>query len=188
MIDNIAKGRGDWETVLPFLDKLEEIIKQGEALGYGAEDISVVFQDKFPGYKIPETLWAERSSMWTDTQLHTLRNVLEAVHEQNANYAEEQPLVAGILDKSNKAIGHMQALQQGNALVAATVKQLVKMRQLMMSQINADTVYRSAEVARRAESEAQGVAWASAAPLILEPMSPNDPRGVGDLDFISPKH
>ncbi len=187
MIDNIQKGHGDGEAVIPLLKQLEEVIKQGEALGYGADDITGVFEEKFPGYELPEGLWAERSKMWTDTQLNTLRNVLESVHLQNENYAQEQDLVDGTLEKSNSAVGHMQALQQGNALMGATVKQLVKFRQLMMSQINADTVYRAAETARRAESEAKGVAWASAAPRTLEPMSPNDSRGVGNLELINPR-
>ncbi len=187
MIENIEKGKGDWETVLPLLDRLEEVIKQGEALGYGSENIPGVFEEKFPGYEASDGLWAERSKMWTDTQLNTLRNVLQSVQMQNENYAEEQELVAGMLDKSNIAVGHMQALQQGNALVGATVKQLVKLRQLTMSQINADTVYRAAETARRAEAEAKGVAWASAAPRTLEPMSSNDRRGIGNLELINPR-
>ena len=186
MIDNIQKGDGDWETILPFLHELEEVIKQGEALAYGADNISGVFEDKFPGYQIVGDLWVERSQMWTDTQLHTLRNILEAVHIQNENFSEEQPFIAGILDQSNQAVGHMQALQHGNALIAATAKQLVKLRQLTMSQINAETVYRSAEVARRAESEAKGVSWATAASRKLQPMSADDPRGIGDLEFINP--
>ena len=187
MIDNITKGNGDWETILPFLEHLEVTLRQGEALAYSSENLAGVFEDKFPGYQVPEGLWSERSSMWTDTQLDTLRNVLEVVKEQNENFAKEQPFVAGLLGQSNNAVGHMQALQHGNALTAATVKQLVKLRQLVMSQINADTVYRAAETARRAESEAKGVAWASAAPRTLEPMSPNDPRGIGDLEIINPK-
>ena len=187
MIDNIEKGKGDWETILPFLDQLEEVIKQGEALGYGSEDIAEQFANKFPGYEFSDGLWRERSKLWTDTQLNTLKGVLESVHLQSENYAEEQPFVAGILEQSNNAVGHMQALQHGNALVAANVKQLVKLRQLVMAQINADTVYRAAETARRAESEAKGVAWASAAPRTLDPMSSHDSRGVGDLEFINPK-
>ena len=173
--------------MLPLLDKLEQTIKQGEALSYGNDNIAGVFEDKFPGYAIPEALWKERSTMWTNTQLNTLRNILQAAHLQNDNFADEQSQVEGMLTASNDAIGHMQALQHGNALIAATVKQLVKLRQLAMSQINADTVYRSAEVARRAEAEAKGVDWCSQAPMTLEPMSPNDPRGIGDLEFINPR-
>lgn len=187
MIENIQKGNGQWETALPLLNELEEVIKQGEALAYSTDNIPGVFNDKFPGYEIQEGLWAERSKVWTDTQLHTLRNILEAVGIQNRDFYFEQPFVEGMLTESNSAIGHMQVMQHGNALVAANVKQLVKLRQLMMAQINAETVYRAAETSRRAESEAKGVSWASRAPRTLEPMSPNDPRGIGDFEFINPK-
>lgn len=187
MIDNIQKGHGSWETALPLLDELDVIIKQGEALAYGSENITAVFEDKFPGYKVPEGLWAERSELWTNTQLDTLKNVLESVHKQNENFQTEQPFVESIIAQSNAAIGHMQALQHGNALIGANVTQLVKLRQLVMSQINADTVYRAAETARRAESEAKGIAWASAAPRTLAPMSKHDRRAVGNLEFIKPR-
>lgn len=187
MIDNIQKGNGQWETALPLLSQLEEVIKQGEALAYSTRDIPGVFNDKFPGYEIREGLWAERSQVWTNTQLDTLKNILEAVGLQNHDFYYEQPFVEGMLHESNAAIGHMQVMQHGNALVAANVKQLVKLRQLMMAQINADTVYRAAETSRRAESEAKGVSWASRAPRTLEPMKRNDPRGIGDFEFINPK-
>lgn len=187
MIDNIKKARGDSEAIVPLLNELAAVIKQGEALAYSSQDIAGTFQDKFPGYQLPEGPWADRSQLWTKTQLDTLRNILEAVHKQNENYGDEQDLVEGILEQSNAAIGHMQALQQGNALVGATVKQLAKLRQLLMSQINADTVYRAAEATRRAEAEARGVTWGTAVPPVVEPMSPNDARGIGDLEFICPR-
>lgn len=186
MIENIQKGHGQWETALPLLSELEELIKQGEALAYSSGNISGEFAAKFPGYENRDGLWAERSKVWTDTQLHTLRNILEAVGVQNRDFYYEQPFVEGMLHESNAAIGHMQVMQHGNALVAANVKQLVKLRQLMMSQINADTVYRAAETSRRAESEAKGVSWASRAPRTLAPMNRNDPRGIGDFEFINP--
>jgi len=163
------------------------VLKQGEALAYGAGDIKAAFATKFPGFQISDTSWAERSKLWTDTQLNTLRNILEAVHLQNDNFTDQQALLAGIMGKSNAAIGEMQALQQGNALVAETVTELGKLRQLVMSQINAETVDRSAEVARRAEAEAKGIAWATAGSAELVPLSKNDPRGVGDLEFINPR-
>jgi P-type conjugative transfer protein TrbJ len=187
MVDNIQKGNGQWETALPLLSQLEEVIKQGDALAYSTGNIPGVFEDKFPGYENRDGLWAERSKLWTDTQLDTLRNILQAVEVQNRDFYFEQPFVEGMLAESNAAIGHMQVMQHGNALVAANVKQLAKLRQLVMSQINADTVYRAAETSRRAESEAKGVSWASRAPRTLEPMSANDPRGIGDFEFINPK-
>lgn len=187
MIDNIKKTQGDSEAILPLLNELASVIKQGDALAYSSQDIAGTFEDKFPGYQISNSPWADRSQLWTKTQLDTLRNILEAVHKQNENYGAEQNLVDGILEGSNAAVGHMQALQQGNALVAATVKQLAKLRQLLMSQINADTVYRAAEATRRAEAEARGVTWATTAPPTVEPMSPSDSRGIGDLEFICPR-
>ena len=129
--------------------------------------ISGTYAEKFPGYKISPDRWTDRSQLLTSTQLDTLKNVLEAVHIQSEDFSQEQPFVAGLLEQSNNSIGHLQAMQHGNALIAANVKQLVKLRQLIMSQINADVVYRSAEITRRAESEAKGVAWASAAPRTL---------------------
>ncbi len=187
MIDNIRKSNGRWETALPLLSELEEIIKQGQALAYSSENIAGVFEDKFPGYKPHEGLWAQRSKLWTDTQLNTLRNILQGVAKQNEDFQQEQPFVEGILNESNRSVGRMQVMQHGNALVAANIKQLVKLRQLLMSQINTNTVYRAAEISRRAESEAKGVSWASRAPRTLAPMSPNDPRGIGDFEFINPK-
>lgn len=187
MIDNIQKGKGEWETALPLLTELEQLIEQGEAIAYSTENLAAEFTERFPGYESKTELWQERSKLLTDTQLDTLKNVLLASAKQNENFYIEQPLIEAMLSSSNSAVGHMQVMQHGNALVGANIKQLVKLRQLVIAQTNAETVYRAAETARRAETEAKGVLWTTAAPLTLSPMSASDPRGIGDLNIIKPK-
>ena len=184
MIDNFEKGEGKWEQILPFLERLEEVINRGQAMSFGREDISDLFRDRYPGMEVHSDTWIPRNEEITDTQLDTLAGTLQSVNLQYENYRREMPFVLSILEDSNNAIGHMQALQYGNALTAAVVKQIVKLRELSMAQINAQNVYYGGEVARRAEADAKMHEWASAAPRTLEPLSRNDPRGVGSFSFL----
>lgn len=187
MLENAEKSPGDFEDVMPLIRKLGDILVRGEAIAYSSKNLSSDFNEKFPGYDPKHSHWPEQSKNLTDTQLSTLKNSLEALSLQNEDLIYEQELVAGMLEKSNVAVGHMQAIQQGNALTAANIKQLVKLRKLLMAQINADSVYRAAEVSRKAEIEAKAKAWIDKSDSDVKPISPNDSRGFGDLEFMNPK-
>jgi len=75
------------------------------------------------------------------------------------DFADEQRRIQTLTALSDSAEGRMQAVQAGNMLAAEQIQQLVKLRQLMMAQINAQNVYMANVTNRDAQSTATQEEW-----------------------------
>jgi P-type conjugative transfer protein TrbJ len=155
---NYPEGIWDREA-LPRLLRLGRIIEQEQALAYTMTNVDTVFRQRYPGYR-PATDWAQEYDTWTRTTLDTLRGTLNAVRLHGEDFAGEQARIDSLIAQSDSAVGRMQAVQAGNMLAAEQVQQLVKLRQLMMAQVNAQNVYMATQAdkdARRAATQSQWI-------------------------------
>src|SRR5207244_11281313 len=75
------------------------------------------------------------------------------------DFATEQGRIQALQALSDSAEGRMQALQLGNMMAAEQLQQLVKLRQLMMAQINAQNVYMANQTNRDAQRAATQSEW-----------------------------
>lgn len=160
MIQNtINYPEGLWDRdALPRLLRLGRIIEQEQALAYTMTNLDSVFRQRYPGYR-PVTDWAREYDLWTRTTLDTLRGTLNAVRLQSEDFASEQARIEALTALSDSAGGRMQALQAGNMIAAEQVQQLVKLRQLMMTQINAQNVYLATQANKDAQRAATQSEW-----------------------------
>jgi P-type conjugative transfer protein TrbJ len=160
---------GVWDRdALPRLLRLGQIIDQEQAIAYGMANLDAVFRQRYPGY-VPTTDWEKAYDTWTRTTLDTLRGTLNAVRLHAEDFATEQARIDAFTRKSDTAEGRMQAVQAGNMIAAEQVQQLVKLRQLMMAQVNAQNVYMATQANQAAQGQADLREWilkgAAAAPL-----------------------
>ena len=184
MVKNLLKKPGGAEAVIPLMTELEELIRREEGFSYGDPGVSQRFERLFPGYTPAQGLFAEKNELWVSTQLDTMRGILEAAKRQHENFEDGQRIVAGRLEDSNAAKGNLQALQAGNAIKAGVVKQVAKLRQLMLADINLETVTTAAEVNRRAQQEAKVASWAWQGSRRIVEAPTNDSRGIGKLSEV----
>src|SRR5438477_12688730 len=89
----------------------------------------------------------------------SLRCPLATVHITKDDFADEQRLIQTLTALIDTAEGRMQALQAGNMLAAEQIQQLAKLRQLMMTQINAQNVYMANVTNRDAQRTATQQEW-----------------------------
>src|SRR5213078_3837173 len=141
MIQNTRNyGRGIWDAeALPRLVRLGQVIDQEQAIAYSMADIDGLFRQRYPGYR-PVTDWSREYDTWTRTTLDTLRGTLNSVRLHAEDFATEQ--------------GRIQSLQLGNMMAGEQLQQLVKLRQLVMAQINAQNVYMATQTNREAQRAA----------------------------------
>jgi P-type conjugative transfer protein TrbJ len=150
---------GIWDRVaLPRLLRLGRIIEQEQALSYTLGNVDSLFRQRFPGYR-PVTDWAREYESWTRTTLDTLRGTLNAVRLHGEDFAAEQARIDSLTALSDSAVGRMQAVQTGNMIAAEQVQQLVKLRQLVMAQVNAQNVYMASQANRQAQRVATQSEW-----------------------------
>ena len=159
MVQNTASYSGVWDREgLPRLIRLGQIIDQGQAITYAMSEMDRVFRERYPGYR-PVTDWAMTYDQWTRTTLDTLRGTLAAVRLHAEDFADEQRRIQALGALGDSAEGRMQAIQVGNMLAAEQVQQLAKLRQLMMTQINAQNVYMADLTNRDAQRAATQREW-----------------------------
>src|SRR5438132_804897 len=105
------------------------------------------------------TGWSREYDLWTRTTLDTLRGTLNSVRLHAQEFATEQGRIQTLQAMSESAEGRMQALQLGNMMAAEQLQQLVKLRQLVMAQINAQNVYMATQTNREAQRAATQSEW-----------------------------
>jgi type IV secretion system protein TrbJ len=152
-------GQGIWDTqALPRLLRLGQVIDQEQAIAYTMVNVDSLFRQRYPGYR-PVTDWSRSYDSWASTTLDTLRGVLNSAGLQGAEFATEQGRIQALQALSDRAAGRMQALQVGNMMAAEQLQQLVKLRQLVLAQINAQTVYMATQTSRDAQRAATQSEW-----------------------------
>jgi len=160
MVQNTRNyGRGVWDTeALPRLLRLGQVIDQDQAIAYTMANVDGLFRQRYPGYRAV-TDWSREYDMWTRTTLDTLRGTLNSVRLHAQDFATEQSRIQTLQAMSESAEGRMQALQLGNMMAAEQLQQLVKLRQIMMAQINAQNVYMATQTNREAQRAATQSEW-----------------------------
>jgi len=160
MIQNTRNyGRGTWDTeALPRLVRLGQVIDQEQAIAYSMANIDGLFRQRYPGYR-PVTDWSREYETWTRTTLDTLRGTLNSVRLHAGDFASEQGRIQTLQAMSDSSEGRMQALQLGNMMAGEQLQQLVKLRQLVMAQINAQNVYMATQTNREAQRAATQSEW-----------------------------
>jgi type IV secretion system protein TrbJ len=84
---------------------------------------------------------------------------LNAVRLHGEDFPAEQARIDSLTALSDSAVGRMQAVQTGNMIAAEQVQQLVKLRQLVMAQVNAQNVYMASQANREAQRAATQSEW-----------------------------
>src|SRR5206468_5009869 len=156
---NTRTYSGVWDQeALPRLNRLGQIIEQEQAIAYAMAGMERVFRERYPGYR-PAPDWAKTYDQWTRTTLDTLRGSLAAVRLHADDFADEQRRIQTLTALSDSAEGRMQAIQAANMLAAEQIQQLVKLRQIMMAQVNAQNIYMANITNRDAQRAATQPEW-----------------------------
>src|SRR3989442_931605 len=160
MVQNTRNyGRGIWDAqALPRLLRLGQVIDQEQAIAYTMVNADSLFRQRYPGYR-SVTDWSSTYDSWTSTTLDTLRGILNSAGLQGAEFATEQGRIQALQALSDSAEGRMQALQVGNMMAAEQLQQLVKLRQLVVARINAQTVYMAPQTSGDAQRAATQSEW-----------------------------
>jgi P-type conjugative transfer protein TrbJ len=155
--ENFSAGTWDAEA-LPKLLELGEIIQQGNAIAYRMSDLDAAFRRRWPGY-VPPDDFNNSYGLWTTSTLDTMRGVLRSTQLQADDFLGEDTRLQALQALSDSAVGRMQAIQAGNMIAAEEAQQLRKLRQLVMAQSNAQTVYMANQTNKDAQETASLRTW-----------------------------
>jgi len=140
--------------VMADINDLAGIVQGGLALAYSMASLDAEFRSRFRGYSYNARTYYQDYWTWSQTALDTAQSTLRAAGLQSEQLLDEQTILEAIRDMSGTAEGRMEALQVANQIAEQQVEQLMKLRQLMLSDLQSKQAYQAHEVQKEAATEA----------------------------------
>lgn len=151
-----------WGNARQHLMELDNAVRQGQALAYSLNSIEADYRQKFKDYdhyrnkkygQKPEH-FHDKYNKWSQTNLDTIRSTMKAANLQSKQFHGEDDTIRTLESMSQTSSGRMQAIQVGNQLAAHQVRQMQKLRQIMLSQIQMQSAYMASKVDKESMNKA----------------------------------
>jgi P-type conjugative transfer protein TrbJ len=140
-------------TVASDISSLRQIVNTGQSLSYTMSNLDGTFRLRFPGYS-STTNYGQAYQNWSQTSLDSIRGALNAAGVQNSQFDNDEALLQSLQGQSQSAVGRMQAIEVGNQIAENQAEQLIKLRQLMMADMQSKAAYQGALVQAEATRQA----------------------------------
>jgi P-type conjugative transfer protein TrbJ len=141
-------------SVMADLNQLASIVQGGQALAYSMANLDSEFRSRFPGYGYKTGAYYRDYRIWSQTSLDTTLSTLRAAGLQGQQLQSEQSVLAALRAMAMSANGRMQAIEVGNQISEQTVEQLMKLRQLMLADLQSKQAYQAAQLQNDAQNHA----------------------------------
>lgn len=168
LIDQIPGGIADLPIVgdiFALLDNVEGIMEAGTELAYSADNLEGFMRDRFKTYDdylqairddggIVKANFDNRFREWNNGHRDSIRTIMSAHGFHSEQIDNEQARLETLERLSRTSEGRMQAIQVGHQIAIEEVKQMHKLRELLMEQSNLHASYFATKQAMDAEKEA----------------------------------
>ncbi len=136
---------------------LHTIVQSGQALAYSMANIDGQFRSTFPGYSTwTPNQWYVNYKMWSDRSLDTTRGTLKAAGLQAEQMTNEGAVIDQLRVMAQSADGRLLALQVSNQIAHEQVDQLMKLRQLVLADLQSKQAYQAMMIQQAAAHQAAG--------------------------------
>jgi P-type conjugative transfer protein TrbJ len=160
MLENEAKNLKnlDFSTLNRLLDTLatiDSLIAQGRGLSYEVQQTIGQFEEQYPteyGHGISNLKLAEDARVRWVNSLEALRTAVTVQSQAEHNMASDEGVLTDLVDRSQAAVGALQALQATNQLLALQVRQSVQFQQIQLAAARATAMEQARGVAAEERS------------------------------------
>lgn len=153
LLNLISSPQQLWGQAQQDLQQLAQLVSQTTAISYAAGNIDQAFRQAYPGYakSAGATDFGSKYKDLIGKAFDGLNSALQAAGLNASQFATEQSTIQQIQSMSGNSQGALQAIQAGNMIASQTVEQLFKVRQLLASQIQAQSNYLGAQAQIQAD-------------------------------------
>lgn len=140
--------------IMADIGSLAAVVQNGRALAYSMANLDGEFRARFRGFGYTARAWFNDYRNWTQTSLDTTLGTLRAAGLQGAQLNGEQAVLSQLRVMAQTSDGRMKALQVANQIAEQSVQQLMKLRQLMLADLQSKQAFQAMQVQKQAASEA----------------------------------
>ncbi len=160
MLENEAKNLKnlDFSTLNQLLDTLatiDALIAQGRGLSYEVQQTIGQFEEQYPAeyaHDISNLKLAEDARVRWVNSLEALRTAITVQSQAEHNMAADEGVLTDLVDRSQAAVGALQALQATNQLLALQSRQSVQFQQIQLAAARATAMEQARGVAAEERS------------------------------------
>jgi P-type conjugative transfer protein TrbJ len=134
--------------------QLASIVQGGRALAYSMANLDAEFRTRFRGWGYNSRTWYTDYRNWSQTSLDTTLGTLRAAGLQGQQLQSEQAVLDRLRIMAQSSDGRMQALQVANQIAEQQVQQIMKLRQLMLVDLQSKQAFQAAQMQKQASTEA----------------------------------
>lgn len=134
--------------------QLANIVQGGRALAYSMANLDAEFRTRFRGWGYNSRTWYTDYRNWSQTSLDTTLSTLRAAGLQGQQLQSEQAVLDRLRIMAQSSDGRMQALQVANQIAEQQVQQIMKLRQLMLADLQSKQAFQAAQIQKQASTEA----------------------------------
>jgi type IV secretion system protein TrbJ len=136
------------------ITRLAGIVQTGRALAYSMGNLDGEFRIRFPGYQRTTGTWFRDYQNWTETGLDTMLGALRAAGLQGAQLQSEQSILASLRRMASSTSGRLEALQVVGDIAEQQTQQMMKLRQIMLADLQSKQAYQAAQMQKEASTQA----------------------------------
>jgi type IV secretion system protein TrbJ len=140
--------------IMADIGKLAGIVQSGRALAYSMANLDGEFRSRFRGWGYNARAWFTDYRNWSQTSLDTTLGALRAAGLQGQQLESEQAVLDELRGMAESSEGRMRALQVANQIAEQQVQQMMKLRQLILADLQSKQAFQAAQIQKEASSEA----------------------------------
>jgi len=140
--------------IMADVEKLSGIVQGGRAIAYSMANLDAEFKNRFKGYGYTARAWFRDYRDWSQTSLDTTLGTLRAAGLQGDQLLQEQGVLDRLRSMAESSEGRMKALQVSNQILEQQVEQMMKLRQLILADLQSKQAYQAAQIQKQAAQEA----------------------------------
>jgi P-type conjugative transfer protein TrbJ len=134
--------------------RLASVVQGGQALAYSMGNLDTEFRTRFRGWGYNSRTWYTDYRTWSQTSLDTTLGTLRAAGLQGQQLQSEQAVLDRLRMMAQTSDGRMQALQVANQISEQQVEQLMKLRQLILADLQSKQAFQAAQIQKQVGAEA----------------------------------
>ena len=157
-------------SVLADSAKLNSVVQNGQAIAYSMQNLDAAFNSRFSGYGYVGNSWYLKYRAWSQTSLDSTLGALKAANMQASQMNSEEALLQQLRAMSVSADGRMKAIEVGNQINEQMVQQMMKLREIMLADLQGKSSFQAAQIQKDA------AAAASAEQFFNRVTAASDPR------------
>jgi P-type conjugative transfer protein TrbJ len=157
-------------TVMADIARLHSVVQTGRALAYSMANLDAEFKNRFSGYGYVGNNWYLKYRDWSQTSLDSSLGALKAANLQASQMNSEEAVLQQLRTMSQSADGRMKAIEVGNQINDQMVEQMMKLRQIMLADLQGKEAFQAAQIQKDASNAA------ATEQFFKSTLAPGDPR------------